>query len=136
MQSCILSHDATAREPGAAIDVLDPKGTRALTLAESTRAQNIQLSEQGFYEVHRANHHNELVAVNPDRRESDFSVVSPETLALWQNTGQGSAAAAGTGVSERKPLDFWWYVMLLVLVAAIAESLIGNWHLAVDKEAA
>ncbi len=126
----------TAHEPGAAIDVLDPRGARALTLAESTRAQNIQLTEQGYYEVHRPNHNNELVAVNPDRRESDFSFVSPETLALWQNTGQGSSASVGTGESERKPLDFWWYAMLLVLIAAIAESLIGNWHLAVDKEAA
>jgi len=125
------------REPsGAAIEVVDPSGKRAMTLAESTRAQNIQLNQEGFYEVRRPNRHNDLVAVNPDRRESDFAVIAPETLALWQNTGQGARAqSTGGGEVERKPLDFWWYVMILVLGLAVAESLVGNRHLAVDKEA-
>ncbi|HXI42806.1 MAG TPA: BatA domain-containing protein [Bryobacteraceae bacterium] len=128
----------TGREPsGAAIEVLDPHGARAMTLAESARAQNIQLTEQGFYEVRRPSHHDQLIAVNPDRRESDFEVISPETLALWQNTGQGShVVSAATSGMERKPLDFWWYVMILVLALAVAESLVGNKHLTVDKEAA
>jgi aerotolerance regulator-like protein/VWA domain-containing protein len=127
----------TAREPGAAIEVFDPRGARALTLAESTTAQNIQLSQQGFYEVRRPNRRNELVAVNPDRHESDFDVVPQETLALWENTGQGSRmASAGGGEAERKPVDFWWYVMILVLALAVAESLVGNRHLGIDKEAA
>jgi uncharacterized membrane protein len=127
------------REPsGAAIEVFDPAGKRAMTLAESTRAQNIQLAQEGFYEVRRPNRHNDLVAVNPDRRESDFAVITPETLALWQNTGKGTRAqsTAAGGEVERKPLDFWWYVMILVLALAVAESLVGNRHLTVDKEAA
>lgn len=128
----------SGHEPsGAAIEVFDPHGARALTLAESTQMQNIQLTAQGFYEIRRPNRHNELVAVNPDRRESDFTIIPQETLALWQNTGQGShAQSAGAGESGRKPVDFWWYVMILVLVLAVAESLVGNWHLAVEKEAA
>jgi len=128
----------SGREPsGAAIEVLDPHGARALTLAESTRTQSIQLSEEGFYEVRRPNHHNDLVAVNPDRRESDFDVIAPDSLALWQNTGQESRAQSGaTADAEQKPVDFWWYVMMLVLALAVAESLVGNRHLAVDKEAA
>ncbi|MBZ5590678.1 MAG: BatA domain-containing protein [Acidobacteriia bacterium] len=128
----------SGREPsGSAIEVIDPGGARALTLAESTRATNIALNQEGFYEVRRPNRHNELVAVNPDRRESDFYVIPPETLALWQNTGQGSRAQpAGGTEQERKPLDFWWYVMMVVLVLAVAESLVGNQHLTVDKEAA
>jgi hypothetical protein len=32
-------------------------------------------------------------------------------------------------------LDFWWYVMIVVLALAVAESLVGNQHLVVDKEA-
>ena len=128
----------TSREPsGSAIEVFNPHGARAMTLSESTRAQNIQLTEEGFYEVRRPNHHNDLVAVNPDRRESDFDVIPPETLALWENTGQVSRAQQARGTEqERKPLDFWWYVMIVVLALAVAESLVGNQHLAVDKEAA
>ena len=128
----------TGREPsGSAIEVSDPHGVRVMTLAESTRAQNIQLTEQGFYEVRRPNHNNDLVAVNPDRRESDFDVIPPETLALWQNTGQASRAQQARGTEQqRKPLDFWWYVMIVVLALAVAESLVGNQHLVVNKEAA
>jgi len=128
----------TGREPsGAAIEVFEPHGSRAMTLAESAQAQYIQLTQQGFYEVRRPNGHNELAAVNPDRHESDFTVIAPEPLALWQNTGHGSRApAAGGGGLERKPLDLWWYVMILVLGLAVAESLVGNLHLTVDKEAA
>jgi len=128
----------SGREPsGAAIEVFDPTGARALTLSEATQARSMQLTEQGFYEIRRPNRHNELLAVNPDRRESDFTVIPQETLALWQNTGQGSRAQqAGAAETEQKPLDFWWYVMILVLILAVAESLVGNWHLAVDKEAA
>ena len=38
--------------------------------------------------------------------------------------------------TEQKPLSLWWYVMLAVLALAVAESLLGNQHLSVDKEAA
>ena len=128
----------SGREPsGAAIEVFDPNGARALTLAEATQTRNIQLSQQGFYEVRRPNRHNELIAVNPDRHESDFTVIPQETLTLWQNTGQGShPQEAGPGESEQKPVDYWWYVMILVLALAVAESLVGNWHLGIHKEAA
>ena len=127
----------TGREAsGAAVEILDPHGARALTLAESTRARSFQLTGQGFYEVHRPNRQNSLIAVNPDRRESDFDVVPPETLALWENTGQASVVQSGRGAeAERRPLDFWWYFMMAVLALALAESLVGNWHLTVDKEA-
>ena len=38
--------------------------------------------------------------------------------------------------AEQKPLSLWWYVMLAALALAVAESLLGNRHLSVDKEAA
>ncbi|HYW41794.1 MAG TPA: BatA domain-containing protein [Bryobacteraceae bacterium] len=126
-----------SREVGAAVDVLDPKGERALTLAEATKAQNIQFTETGFYDIRRPNGRNELVAVNADRHESDLTPASPETLALWQNTSNGTTASGGgTTSEEQKPLSLWWYVMVAVLVLALAESLLGNQHLSVDKEAA
>jgi len=125
-----------AREKGAAVEVLDPKGGRALTLEEATRAQNMPLSISGFYDVKRFNGRHELVAVNPDRHESDLDTIPAETLALWQNTAQGQRdAASGGEVAEPKPVEFWWYFLMAVLALAIAESLLGNRHLTVDKEA-
>ncbi|MEX2260599.1 MAG: BatA domain-containing protein [Bryobacteraceae bacterium] len=129
----------TQKESGAAVEVLDPQGRRALSLEEAARAETIELASAGFYDVRRPSGRHELVAVNPDRHESDLAVIPAETLALWQNTGQGSKdanPAAGTGVQagdERKPSSFWWYVMLSALILAVAESLVGNRHLNVEE---
>ena len=105
-----------SKEKGAAVDVVDPKGERALNLDEATKAQNIQFTMAGFYDIRRPNGRNELVAVNADRRESDLTPAAPETLALWQNTANGTAEAAeGETAGDQKPLSLWWYVMLAVL---------------------
>ena len=125
-----------SREKGSAVEVVDPQGGRVLSLQEATQAQNIQFTSAGFYEIHRPNRADELVAVNADRHESDLTPAPAETLALWQNTAQGSSEGGAAAAGERKPLSLWWYVMLVVLALAVSESLLGNRHLSVDKEAA
>lgn len=126
-----------AKETGSAVDVMDPRGDRVFSLAEATKAQNIQFTEAGFYDIRRPNGRNELVAVNADRHESDLAPAPQETLTLWQNTASGgSGNQEGTTANERKPLSLWWYVMIAALALAVAESILGNQHLAVDKEAA
>ncbi len=126
-----------ARETGSAVDVVDPKGDRVFSLEEATRAQNIQFKLAGFYDIRRPNGRNELVAVNADRQESDLAPAAPETLALWQNTATGASGnTEGPSQDQHKPVSLWWYVMVAVLVLAAAESILGNQHLAVDKEAA
>ncbi|MGA2115520.1 MAG: BatA domain-containing protein [Bryobacteraceae bacterium] len=121
---------------GAAVEVLDPTGERALSLAEAVKARNIQFLMMGFYDIRRPNGRNEMVAVNGDRRESDLRPTSQETLGLWQNTANGNVDAGSAAASGQKPLSLWWYVMLAVLAVSIAETLLGNRHLSVDQEAA
>jgi hypothetical protein len=125
-----------SQEKGAAVDLVDPKGERALTLEEATKAPNIQFAMAGFYDIRRPNGRNELVAVNADRHESDLTPISPENLVLWQNTAQRSAEESGASGNESKPVSLWWYVMLAALLLAVAESWVGNRHLAVDHGAA
>ena len=125
-----------SKEKGASVDVVDPKGQRALSLDEATKAQNIQFTMAGFYDIRRPNGRNELVAVNADRRESDLTPATPDTLSLWQNTANGTAEAEAAATGDQKPLSLWWYVMLAVLALTVAESLLGNRHLSVDSEAA
>ncbi len=97
----------------------------------------IQLASEGYYEVRRADGKHELDAVNPDRRESDFALVPPDVLKLWENTGQTTlSTGAGNPEATHKRNDLWWYVMIAALALAVAESLIGNRHLSVDKEVA
>jgi hypothetical protein len=123
-----------AGQKAAAVDVLDPKGERVFSLAQAATAQNIQFTMAGFYDIRRPNGRNELVAVNSDRRESDLAPAPTEVLRLWQNTASG-IGAGGQVASEQSRLSLWWYVMLAVLVCALAESWLGNRHLSVDKEA-
>jgi hypothetical protein len=124
------------KETGAAVDVVDPKGGRALSLEEATKAQNIQFTMAGFYDIRRPNGPGELVAVNSDRHESDLTPAPPETLELWQNTANGNATGGGDAAKTQNTLSLWWYAMLAVLALVVAESLLGNRHLSVDKEAA
>jgi hypothetical protein len=129
---------AELRDPktkGAAVEVIDPRGKNALSLAEGARAENIQFTDAGFYEIHRPTGP-EIVAVNADRHESDLAPAPKETLALWENTAQGTSGPAETSESGQRDLSLWWYVMIAVLALAIAESLLGNRHLSIDKEAA
>ena len=125
-----------AKAAGAAAEVIGPQGQRLLSLDEGTRAENIQLMQAGFYEIHRPNGPDETVAVNTDRRESDLAPIPAETLALWRNTAQGSGGAVETTEGGKKPFSLWWYVMIAALALAVAESLLGNRYLSVDKEAA
>ena len=126
-----------SKEKGAAVDVLDPRGERALSLEEAARAQNIQFTMAGFYDIRRPSGRNEVVAVNADRRESDLTPAPPEALNIWKSMAQGTGSTNGeSGEAQSKPFSLWWYVMLTVLALAIAESLLGNRHLSVDKEAA
>jgi hypothetical protein len=125
-----------SKEKGAAVDVVDPKGQRALTLDEATKAQNIQFTMAGFYDIRRPNGRNELVAVNADRHESDLTPATQDTLTLWQNTANGTAETEAAATGDQRPLSLWWYVMLAVLALTVAESLLGNRHLSVDSEAA
>jgi hypothetical protein len=124
-----------SKEKGSSVDVVDPKGGRVFDLRDSATAQNVQFIMVGYYDIRRPNGRNELVAVNSDRRESDLTPASMEDLKLWQNTANGTSGGDSSTTSEQKPVSLWWYVMLAALASAVAESVLGNKHLSVDKEA-
>jgi Aerotolerance regulator N-terminal/von Willebrand factor type A domain len=120
------------KQQAASVEIIDPDGRRPLSLKEAASAQSFQLRRAGFYELHPANGHQELIAVDPDRRESDLEVMPDDVLALWRGrAGFGrEQASGGARTSEQsKPYGLWWYVMLLVLGAAVAESLLAGQYL-------
>jgi hypothetical protein len=129
----------SAKERGAAIDVTEPGGTHPLSLKDSTTAQTFQVTREGFYEIHRANGRQEMVAVHADRRESDLTPIPPETLDLWKNTGRGPDTPSGDGSAsdnQARPWSLWRYALLLVLITAIIESVFASRYLSVEKEVA
>jgi hypothetical protein len=109
-------------------EIIGPDGQRALSLAEAAKTPAFRLAREGFWEVRRPNGRHELIAVHADRRESELAVVPKETLALWQSTGKPEVAG-GSGESNERPYGIWWYVLLALLVAAVAESLFAGKYL-------
>lgn len=128
----------SAKERGAAVEVIDPSGQHPLSLKEATTSPSFQVNREGFYEIHRTNGRQELVAVHADRLESDLTPVPSETLELWRNTGKGvvETSTPGTPGNPARPWSLWRYALLLVLITAIIESLLASRYLSVEKEAA
>ena len=128
----------SVKEQGASVEVIDPDGKHPLSLKDASSAQSFQVNREGFYEIHRGNGRQEMVAVHADRRESDLTPIPQETLDLWRNTGRGPDPVTNTGdaANPARPWSLWRYALLLVLITAIIESLIASRYLSVEKEAA
>jgi hypothetical protein len=127
----------TAKERSVSVEVTDPDGKRPLSLAEASTAENYQLTRAGFYELRLASGRRDMVGVNPDRRESDLSQISEEALSLWRGDGgqqAQQAAAGGPAADQIAPYGLWWYVMLFVLAAAVAESVFSGQYLGTQRE--
>jgi aerotolerance regulator-like protein/VWA domain-containing protein len=126
----------TTKEQAVGVEVIDPNGRRPLSLKEATTAQSYQLTEAGFYQLRLANGRQDVIGVNADRRESNLAVISEETLALWRGRGSSAEQASAPDGSQQKsqPYGLWWYLMILVLGAALAESLLASRYLATPRE--
>jgi hypothetical protein len=125
------------RDESTAADVVGPDGRHELSLAESTKLLSFDLNQGGFYEVQRANGQRQLLAVHADRRESDLTAIPQDTLDLWRNTGSTAVAAKpGSVAAETRPWSLWRYVMVLVLVAALMESLFASRYLKQERQTA
>jgi Aerotolerance regulator N-terminal/von Willebrand factor type A domain len=126
-----------ARENAQSVEVTDPEGKRPLTLGEAASAQSFQLTEAGYYQIRLANGRQDEVGVNPDPKESNLDVIPNDVLALWRGKGGTSsedASASGPAVQTKTPQSLWWYVMLLVLAAAVAESAVASRYLGTHRE--
>jgi hypothetical protein len=121
----------SSKEQSVGVQVIDPQGQRPLSLKESTSAQTFKLTSAGFYELQLANGRHDLIGAN-------LEVIPEETLALWRgNSGTGNAAQAAAGAAgeePKQPYRLWWYIMLLVFAAALAESLLADRYLGARQQ--
>jgi hypothetical protein len=121
----------------ATVDVIGPDGQRPLSLRDASVAQSFQLAKAGFYQIRFANGRDALIAVNPDRRESDLATIPNDVLTLWSGAGAGDAAAAGpeAAAQEQSVSSVWWWVMLLLAITAVAETALASGYLGTQREA-
>ena len=126
---------------GRGVEVTDPEGKRPLTLGEAASAQSFQLTEAGYYQIRLANGRQDLSRRQP-RPQGIQSRRDPRRrhcALAGQGCGRASqaaaASAAGLAAAPRKtPESLWWYVMLLVLASAIAESVLASRYLGTPRE--
>jgi hypothetical protein len=131
-----------AKERAQGVEVTDPEGKRPLTLGEAASAQSFQLTEAGYYQLRLADGRRDEVGVNPNPKESNLAVIPDDVIALWQGNGGKSSQEAAAPTSQpapatrpqKTPESFWWYVMLFVLAAAIAESILASGYLGTQRE--
>jgi hypothetical protein len=103
-------------------------------------AESFQLAREGFYQIHFANGRDALIAVNPDRRESDLESIPDDVLKLWSGSAGTGAAESGAAETESEAQasnsvsSLWWWVMLLALGAALAESGLASRTLGTQRE--
>ena len=139
----------TAKEQAIGVEVIEPSGQRPLSLQEAVSSQSYQLSQAGFYEVHLANGRQDLIGVNADRRESDLTPMPEDLVALWRGSdsathGVPSATPAAARPASQStaakvqetavPRSLWWYAMLCLLAAVLAECVIGGRYLATLRD--
>jgi hypothetical protein len=121
----------------AAVEVIDPDGRRPLSLIEARTVQSIRLERAGFYQIRFANGRDAVMGVNPDRRESDLEPLAEDMQRLWSgSSGSGASRTAGAATVEVKyrSVSLWWYVMLLALLVALAETVFASGYMGTQRE--
>ena len=136
VDSFVPLRTSAAVNPSAGVEIIDPDGRRALSLTEAAKAQSFQLTRAGFYRIRFANGRDALIGVNPDRRESNLEPIANDLLQLWGGHSTSPAPAVGYVQEKNTVRGIWWYVMLLVLVAAVAESIVASRYLGTQREEA
>jgi hypothetical protein len=123
----------------ASVEVIDPGGRRPLSLNEARTVQTFRLQRAGFYQIRFANGRDAVIGVNPDRRESDLEPIAQDVQQLWSGSkGEASKqTTAATGDETKyRPVSLWWYVMLLTLVVALAETVLASGYMGTQREEA
>jgi hypothetical protein len=114
--------------------IFDPSGEAALGLGAGS--DDVLLDSVGFYEVVGGGS-SELVAVNFDARESDLTPMDTATRERWRGLGvrpgDEVAPVSATSSAEEVPSSLGPWLVMLLLMLVVVESLVGNWHLRIRR---
>ena len=121
---------------GVSGQIVDPDGNMILSLADTTREQQVKLDKPGIYEVYTT-HGEQLVAANIDPRESDFVPVSQQMLAQWQDATRrdDDVVSNRAAVAESRRIELWPWILLFMALSLIAETTLGNARFATGAKA-
>jgi len=118
--------------------LLDPDGNPQRELSELGSRDTIELREPGVYRI-RSAAGTQALSVNPDARESSMTSIDNDTMEQWKalSTGEESNSAnndsATTTTTNRR--NFWQWLLPIVVIIALFESLFSHRHLWIRREA-
>jgi hypothetical protein len=126
------------------VEVVDPQGHRPLSLSEARTAQTLRLARAGFYQIRLPGGRDAVLGVNPDRRESNLEPMAEDLQQLWSassGSGEATKTPEGTPANVENPekyrsVGLWWYVILLALLVAVAESALASGYMGTPREEA
>ncbi len=125
--------DAITVSSGA--QLLDPNGEPMKDLSKNSERTSIRLDNPGIYRLQSAAG-SQAIAVNSDPRESDISTMDADTLEKWQqiaSTANSNATATNTSTINNQK-SFWLWLLPLLLVVALLESIYSHRHLWIRRE--
>lgn len=117
--------------------VVDPEGNTVLSLADTTREQQIKLDKTGFYEVYTPQGET-LIAVNIDPLESDLEPLTEDVLERWSEALGEARGPNGVAGNVMSPVDsqdgmgrieLWHWILLILALVLISESFLSNTYL-------
>jgi hypothetical protein len=116
-----------------------PNGSPFLSLQQQNQIQSFRFVSPGIYglQTSRGEH---LAAVNTPAAESDLTTMSESLIAQWSNLasaqdrsqGNATATSAAEDNSILKSFETWLLPLLLIII--LVESILGNAHLRVRRE--
>ncbi|MDQ3698059.1 MAG: BatA domain-containing protein [Gemmatimonadota bacterium] len=127
------------QEPGTELVVTIPSGERVRispvdSASSAPRSRALELTEQGFYEVRRADDRAgpaRVIAANVDLAEADLTRLDPEELAVavagaGDAAGNGASAAPLTVTERESRQALWWWLLASALVLLAVETVLSN----------
>ncbi len=123
----------------AGAQLIDPDGNSMRELTGISERASIPLQQAGVYQL-RSSAGTQAIAVNFEPLESDIRPIDNATLERWQQVATSDAIAAQSGsnasiTSENNQKTFWMWLLPLLLLLTLLESLYSHRHLWIRREA-
>ena len=119
--------------------ILDPSGTPMLSFSQLNQANVVQFSEAGVYQL-QAGSSTAFVAINTPAEESSLAPLSSADLERWttlaNNAGDPQLTAAGPIGGQDQWQSFEKWLLPLILLVILLESIAANAHLWVRRQVA
>ncbi len=134
----IGSQIVTGIASGAGGQIFSPSGERVLAMGDLVNANRFVPERAGFYEV-RGDANRRWVAVNIDRRETDFTRMNAATVERWQSlvsTSQQTSAERAAGPDTEPARSIGWNLLVAAAALLLTELLLANYRLTIRRDGA